>query len=81
MFKALVSTSCANQISHSFSKAEVVHSAAPILPSCNYYGNLAHKVNACNIPSEDLFCGYCGEKGHQEAVCLAKFLERKQLRL
>jgi hypothetical protein len=36
-----------------------VHSAVPILLSCNYYGNLAHKASECNIPSEDLFCDYC----------------------
>jgi hypothetical protein len=58
-----------------------VHSATPILPSCNYCGNPAHKASECNIPSEDLFCDYCGKKGHQEAVCFAKFPERKQLRL
>jgi len=58
-----------------------VHSAAPILLSCNYYGNPAHKASECNIPFEDFFCDYCGKKGHKEAVCLAKFLERKQLRL
>jgi len=58
-----------------------MHSATPILPSCNYRGNPAHKANECNIPSEDLFCDYCGKEGHQEFVCFAKFLERKQLRL
>ncbi len=60
-------------------KNKVVHSVAPILPSCNYYGNPAHKVSECNIPSGDLFCDYCGKEGHQEGVCFAKFLERKQL--
>jgi hypothetical protein len=50
--------------SHSFSKAKVMHSAAPILPSYNYYGNPAHKVNDCNILSEDLFCDYYGKEGH-----------------
>jgi len=58
-----------------------VHSAAPILPSYNYYGNLAHKASQCNIPSENLFCDYCGKEGHQEVVYFAKFLEQKQLRL
>jgi hypothetical protein len=67
--------------SHSSSRTKVVHLAAPILPSCNYCGNLAHKANECNIPSEDLFCDYCGKKGHHEAVYFAKFLEWKQLRL
>jgi hypothetical protein len=67
--------------SHSFSKAKVVHSAAPIRPSCNYYGNLAHKATKCNIPSEDFFCDYYGKKRHQEVVYFAKFLKRKQLRL
>jgi hypothetical protein len=60
--------------SHSSSKAKVVHSVAPILPSCNYYGNPTHKVSECNIPSEDLFCDYYGEEEHQEAICFAKFL-------
>jgi len=67
--------------SHSSSRAKTVHSATPILPSCNYCGNLAHKVSECNIPFEDLFCDYYGKKGHQEAVCFAKFPERKQLQL
>jgi hypothetical protein len=58
----------------------VLHSVAPILPSCNYCGNLAHKANECNIPPEDLFCDYCEKEGHHE-VCFAKFLEQKQLRL
>jgi hypothetical protein len=58
-----------------------VHLATPILPFCNYYGNHTHKVSECNIPSEDLFCDYCGKEGHQEIVYFAKFLERKQLRL
>jgi hypothetical protein len=58
-----------------------MHLATPILPSYNYYGNLAHKANECNIPFKDLFCDYCGKKGHQEAVCFAKFLEQKQLQL
>jgi len=65
--------------SHSFSKAKVVHSITPISPSYNYCGNLAHKVNECNIPSEDLFCDYCGKEGHQEVVCFAKFPKQKQL--
>jgi hypothetical protein len=51
----------------------MVHSTAPILPSYNYCGNLAHKTNECNIPFEDLFCDYCGKKTHHEAVCFAKF--------
>ncbi len=59
--------------SHSYWRAKVVHLAAPILPSCNYRGNPAHKVSECNIPSENLFCDYCGKEGHQEAVCFAKF--------
>jgi hypothetical protein len=59
--------------SHSSSTTKVVHSATPILPSCNYCGNLAHKASQCNIPSEDLFCDYCGKEGHQESVCFAKF--------
>jgi hypothetical protein len=67
--------------SHFFSRAKAVHLAAPILPSYNYCGNPAHKVNECNIPSKDLFCDYCGKKGHQEVVCFAKFLERKQFQL
>jgi hypothetical protein len=46
--------------SHSSSRAKAVHSATPILPSCNYCGNYAHKASECNIPSKDLFCDYCG---------------------
>ncbi len=66
--------------SHS-SKAKVVHSVTPILPSCNYCDNPIHKASDCNIHSEDLFCDYFGKEGHQEAVCFAKFLERKQIQL
>jgi hypothetical protein len=67
--------------SHSSSRAKAMHLAPPILPSCNYYGNLAHKANECNIFSKDFFCDYCGKEGHQEVVCFAKFPEWKQLRL
>jgi hypothetical protein len=67
--------------SHSSSRAKVVHSIAPILPSCNYYGNLAHKANECNIPFEDLFYDYCGKEGHHEVVCFTKFLKQKQFLL
>jgi hypothetical protein len=63
--------------SHSFSRAKVVHLATPILPSCNYCGNPAHKASECNIPSKDLFCDYYGKEGDQEVVCFAKFLEWK----
>ncbi len=66
---------------HSSSRTKAVHSATPILPSCNHCGNPAHKTSECNIPSEDLFCDYCGKEGHQEFVCFAKFPEQKQLRL
>ncbi len=58
-----------------------MHSAAPILPSCNYCGNPAHKANECNSLSKNFFCDYYGKEGHQEVVCFAKFLEQKQLRL
>jgi hypothetical protein len=64
--------------SHSSSRAKAMHSTAPILHSYNYCDNLAHKASECNIPSEDLFCDYCGKEGHQEVVYFAKFLERKQ---
>jgi len=67
--------------SHSSSRTKAMHTATPILPSCNYCGNPAHKASECNIPFEDLFCDYCGKEGHQEFVCFAKFPERKQLRL
>jgi hypothetical protein len=67
--------------SHSSSRVKVVLSAPPILPSWNYCGNPAHKGSECNIPSEYLFCDYYGKEGHQEAICFAKFLEWKQLRL
>ncbi len=59
----------------------MVHSATPILPSCNYYGNPDDKANECNIPSKDLFCDYYGKEGHQGIVCFAKFPDWKQLRL
>ncbi|CAM6048069.1 unnamed protein product [Sphagnum compactum] len=52
--------------SHSSSRAKGVHSATPILPSCNYCGNPAHKASECNLPSEDLLCDYCGKEGHHE---------------
>ncbi len=55
----------------------MVHSVAPILVYCNYYGNPAHKASECNIPSEDPFYDYCGKEGHQEVIYFAKFLERK----
>ncbi len=67
--------------SHSFLKAKAMHLATPILPSCNYCDNPAHKTNECNIPFEDFFYDYCGKNEHPEIVCFAKFLERKQLRL
>ncbi len=35
--------------SHSSSRAKAMHLATPILPSCNYCGNPAHKANECNI--------------------------------
>jgi hypothetical protein len=63
--------------SHSSSKAKVVHSGTPILPFCNYCGNLANKASECNIPIKDLFCDYYGKKRHQEAICFAKFPKRK----
>jgi hypothetical protein len=63
--------------SHSSSRAKAMHSATPILPFCNYYGNPTHKANECNIPFEDLFYDYYGKKGHRKAVSFAKFLERK----
>jgi hypothetical protein len=61
--------------SHSSSRAKAMHSATPILPFCNYCGNLVHKANECNIPFEDLFCDCYGKKGHKEVVCFVKFSE------
>ncbi len=58
--------------SHS-SRAKAVHSAAPILPSYNYYGNPTHKASECNIPFEDIFCDYCGKEGYHEVAYFAKF--------
>jgi len=58
-----------------------MHSTTPILPFCNYYGNPTHKANECNILFEDLLCDYCEKEGHHEAVCFAKFPERKQFQL
>ncbi len=63
--------------SHSSSRAKALHLAAPIQPSYNYCDNRAHKTSECNILAEDLFCDYCGKKGHQEDVYFAKFLEQK----
>jgi hypothetical protein len=62
MFKAFASTSYATRSSHYSSRAKAMHSTAPILPSCNYCGNHAHKVSECNIPFKDLFCAYCGKR-------------------
>ncbi len=67
--------------SHFSSKAKAVHLAASILPSYNYCGNPTHKASECNIPFKDLFCDYCGKKGHHKTICFAKFSEWKQLRL
>jgi hypothetical protein len=67
--------------SHSSSRAKAVHLVAPILPPCNYCGNLAHKANDCNIPFKDFFCDYYGKEGHQKVVYFGKFPERKQFRL
>jgi hypothetical protein len=50
--------------SHFSSRAKVMHLAAPILPFCNYCGNHTHKVNECNIPSDDFILFYCGKEGH-----------------
>jgi len=69
------------KLSDSSSRAKAVHLVTPILPSYNYYGNLAHKASECNIPSKDLFCDYCGKEKHHEIVCFAKFPEWKQLQL
>jgi len=69
------------RLSHSSSRAKAVHLATPILHSYNYSGNRAHKASECNIPSEDLFCDYCGKEGHHEGVCFAKFPKRKQFQL
>jgi hypothetical protein len=63
--------------SHSSSRAKAVHSATPILPYYNYCGNLAHKINECNIPSEDLFCDYCGKEGHHESYMFCQVLGTK----
>jgi hypothetical protein len=63
--------------SHSSLRTKAMHLATPILPSCNYCGNPAHKASECNILSEDLFYDYCGKEGHQKSVCFAKFPERK----
>ncbi len=48
--------------SHSFSKAKAMHFATPILLSCNYCGNPAHKANEYNIPFDDLFYDYYGKE-------------------
>ncbi len=53
-----------NISSHFSSRAKAVHLATPILPSCNYCGNPAHKASECNILSKDIFCDYCEKEGH-----------------
>jgi hypothetical protein len=80
-FKSQPPPAASTRSSHSSSRAKAVHSIAPIPPSYNYYGNPAHKANECNIPSEDLFCDYCGKNGHQEAIYFVKFPKRKQFQL
>jgi hypothetical protein len=67
--------------SHSSSRAKVVHLATPILPSCNYCGNPAHKASECNILFEDFFCVIVGKRDIEKIVCFAKFSKRKQFRL
>jgi hypothetical protein len=62
MFKALASTNCINQIITFFLRVKAVHSTSPILLFYNYCGNPAHKINECNILSEDIFCDYCGKR-------------------
>jgi len=52
-----------------------MHLIARILLSCNYCGNLTHKVSECNIPSKDLFCDYYGKEGHQEVVLFCQVPE------
>ncbi len=59
--------------SYSFSRAKAVHLAAPILTSCNYCGNLAHKASECNILSEDFFCDYWGKKDIRKLFVLLSF--------
>jgi hypothetical protein len=56
--------------SHSSSKVKAVHLATPIPPSCNYYGNLAHTVSECNIPSEDFFVIIVGKRGIRKLFVL-----------
>jgi hypothetical protein len=53
-----------SRLTHSSSRAKVMHLATPILLSYNYYRNLTHKASECNIHFEDLFCDYCGKEGH-----------------
>jgi hypothetical protein len=48
--------------SHSSSRTKAVHSVTPILPSCNYCGNPAHKANECNILSGISFVIIVGKK-------------------
>jgi len=48
--------------SHSSSRAKAIHLATPVLPSYNYCGNPSHKASEWNIPSEDIFCDYCGKR-------------------
>ncbi len=67
--------------SHSFLKVKTMHSVAPILPFYNYYDNPTHKASECNIPSENIFCDYCGKEEYKEVVYFAKFSKWKQLRL
>jgi hypothetical protein len=59
--------------SHFSSRAKVVDWATPILPSCNYCGNPAHKANECNIPFKDFFFIIIGKKDIRKLFVLPSF--------
>jgi hypothetical protein len=60
--------------SYSSSRAKTKHSStAPILPFYNYCGNLAHKDNECNIPSEDFFMIIVRKRDIRKLFVFAKF--------
>jgi hypothetical protein len=59
--------------SYFFSKAKVVHSTTPILPSCNYCGNPAHNANECNIPAKDFFVIIVGKRDIRKLFILLSF--------
>jgi len=53
-----------------------MHSVTPILPFYNYCDNPAHKVNECNIPSEDFFVIIVGKRDIRKLFVLPSSYNR-----